>query len=129
MVYPRFAPGQRHGHNVEPDVVLPVFGEDVMLGSLHHQLGFCIVHKLFGVAKTDVGAGLDLHKYQRLAMLGYKVNLGVLVAVVSLQNLVAFALQVGRGLVFAHFAGVVVLCHIERFQGFRVLTGQYSVKE
>lgn len=107
--------GHRYGYNIEPDIILPVSGKNVVLGGFHDEFGLLVGDKFFGITKAQIRPGFHLHKNQQFTFLGNEVNFGVLVPVVTRQNLVAVVGQKAGSLFFTGFTGIVVLGH-ERWE-------------
>ncbi len=112
MFYAQLITCNSYGDNVEPDVVEPVVGENILLSRFHDQLRFRIGNKLFGISETEVGAGLYFGKYQQLSLFGNEVDFGVLVTIIPGHNLVTLFTQITGCFCFALLACLVMLRHL-----------------
>lgn len=103
-----------NGDNVEADILVPVDGIDVMLGSFDNQLLLGVGDKGFGFSVSVAFAYFHLKKYQQfIFQQTYHVYFAMSVAVVSLQYLKSLFLKKRNRQIFAIFASGFIIHRIK----------------
>ena len=102
-----------YADNVETHLVDNAFSLDIIVGCIADVAYFLYVYGIVGFCHYVACAGFHLNKHYRCAIASAcnDVDVAVSDAPVTLNNVVANALQIVGSILFAPFSEFVVTCH------------------